>query len=109
MGYHMFIPPHSIIVVLWLEHDKHWKFIFIFYVEYHYSRKITNNVEDQIVSGIFLVRTANFQEGYKKFSLRTGRVVTCKQNISEIPIPTWVIWYIEALATRDGRDLAEGD
>ena len=36
-------------------------------------------------------------------------MVTHKQNIREIPMPTWVIRRIEALATQDRRDLSNGN
>ena len=36
-------------------------------------------------------------------------MVTSKQKIREIPIPTWVIQHVEARAMCDGWDLADGN
>ena len=36
-------------------------------------------------------------------------MVTRKQKILEIPMPNWVIQRVEALAIRNGHDLANGD
>ena len=38
-----------------------------------------------------------------------GRVVTRKKNIRKIPLPTWVIQCVEALAMRGRWDIADGD
>ena len=64
-----------------LAYDKHCKFRFGAYVESHEDHHITNNMEEQTVSGICLGPNANFQGRYKIFSLKTGRVVTLKQKI----------------------------
>ena len=50
-----------------------------------------------------------FRGGYKILYLKTGQVVTRKQKIIEIPIPTWVIQHVEARAMFDGWDLADGN
>ena len=65
----------------YLAYDKHCKFRFGSYVRSHEYRKITNNMEEQKFSGIFLGPAANFQESYEIFSLKMGRVVTRKQKI----------------------------
>ena len=56
-----------------LDYNKHRKLIFGPYIKSHEDHKITNNMEEQTVSGICL--------GYKKISLKTGCVVTRKQKI----------------------------
>ena len=59
-----------------------------------------------IVGGICLGVTANFQGRYKIFYLNMGRMVTHKQKIRKIPMPTWVVQRVEALAVSDGWDIA---
>ena len=92
-----------------LSYDKHCKFNFSSYVEAHKYCKVTNDMEEQKVSGICLGPTENFQGRYAIISLKTGRVITCKKKILEIPMPTWVIQRADALAMRDGRDLYDGN
>ena len=70
--------PQNIIMEKYLSYDKHWKFIFGSYVESHEYRKITNGMEELIVSDIWLGPTENFQGSNKIFSLKTGRMVTRK-------------------------------
>ena len=53
--------------------------------------------------------TAKFQGSYNILSLNTVYVVTRKHKIREIPMPTWVIQCVEALAVRDGRDISDGN
>ena len=48
-----------------LSYNKHYNFIFGSYVEAHDCPKITNNTEEQTVSGICLGPTAKFQRSYK--------------------------------------------
>ena len=43
-----------------IAYDKHCNLIFGYYVESHEDRKITNNTEEQTVSGICLGPVANF-------------------------------------------------
>ena len=80
--------PQNIITGQDLAYYKHCKFRFGPYVEAHEYHKVTNNMEEQTVSGICLVPTINFQRRYKIFSLKTGCVVTHKQKIREIQMPT---------------------
>ena len=97
--------PKNIIMDQDLAYEKHCKFIFGSYVEDNEYCKITNNMKEQIVSGICLGPTANFQGRYKIFFLNTGCVVTRKQKIKEILMPTWVIQRVESLTMRDRQDL----
>ena len=92
-----------------ITYDKQCNFIFGSYAEDNDDCKITNETEEQTVSGIYLGPTAKFQWSYKIFFLRTGHVVTHKHNIREIPIPTWVIQHVEALVARNLRDLTNGN
>ena len=64
---------------------------------------------EQKVSVMCLGPTSNFQGSYKIFSLKIRRVVTHTEKIQEIPMPTWFIQRVGALAMRDGRYLAGGD
>ena len=66
-------------------------------------------MEERTFSGIFLGPTESFQGIYKIFSLKMRRVVTCKHNISDIPMPAWVIRHVEVLATRDVQDQSDGN
>ena len=99
--------PQNIFMVQDLAFEKHCKFRLRYYVYDHDYHNITNNTEEQKVSGICLGPTAKFQGSCKIFSLKTGRVVTRNQKIKEIQIPSWVIQLIEALDMRDRQDLAE--
>ena len=92
-----------------LVYDKHCKFRFRSYVEDHEDCKITNNMEEQTVSGICLGPTLKFQGRYKIFSLNTGCVVTCKQKIRDILMTTWVVQRVESLTMCDGQDLDDGN
>ena len=50
-----------------LANDKHWKFVFGYYVEACEDSNIENYMEEQTFSGIFLGPTENFQVSYKYF------------------------------------------
>ena len=80
-----------------ITYDKQCNFIFGSYAEDNDDCKITNETEEQTVSGIYLGPTAKFQWSYKI------------HNIREIPIPTWVIQHVEALVARNLRDLTNGN
>ena len=56
----------------YISYDKHFKFRFGYYVESHEYCNITNCVEEQTISGIFLGPTANLQGSYKLCFLRQG-------------------------------------
>ena len=101
--------PCNIITGLDLAYENLCKFRFGSYVKAHKYRNITKYSEEQTVSVICLVATANFQRIYKIFSLKTVRVDTRKQKICEIPMPTQVIRCDEDLAARDKLDLANGN
>ena len=73
--------PQNIIMVQDVDYDKHRSFRFGSYVEAYEYRWITNNMEEQTVSGVLLDPTAKFQGSYKISYLKTGRVLTCKQKI----------------------------
>ena len=60
--------PKYIIMGQDLAYDKHCKFWFRYYVESHEDCKITNNMEEKTVGGIYMGPTANFQGIYKTFS-----------------------------------------
>ena len=66
-------------------------------------------MEEQTISVICLGPNENFQGSYKIFYWKKGQVVTRKHKIREIPIPSWVIQCVEALAVSDGRYLADGN
>ena len=101
--------PQNIIMAQDLDIDKNCKLIFGSYVEAYEYFQITNDMEGQTVSFICLGPTKNFQGSYKTSSLKTGRVVTHKQKIRELPIPTWFTHHVEALDVRVGQDLANGN
>ena len=101
--------PQNIIMGQYLAYDKHCKFRFGSYVETNDGYEINDNTEKRTVSGICLGTTRNFQGSYKIFSLKTGRVVTRKHNIRKITMLTWFIQNVEALATRYGWDMDDGD
>ena len=92
-----------------IAYDKHYKFRFGSYTEDQEYHKITNDMEELTVNGICLGPPPKFWGIYKIFTLKTGRVVTRKQNISEITMPTWAIQHVEALTACNGRDLADGN
>ena len=92
-----------------IDYENHCKFRFGSCVESHEDSNITNDMEEQTGSVICLGPTENFQGSYKILYLKTGQVVTRKQKIREIPIPTWVIQHVEARAMCDGWDLADGN
>ena len=92
-----------------LVYDNNYKFIFVSYVESHDDNNITNDMEELTVSGICRRPTANIQGRYKIWSLLTGHVVTCKHNICEIRMQTWVIRRIDALAALNRWYLFNGE
>ena len=65
-------------MVKYLAYENHYNLIFGSYVEAHEDCQITNDMEEQKVSGIFVGPTAKFQGSYKIFSLKAGHVVTRK-------------------------------
>ena len=99
--------PRNIIMGRYITYDKHFKFRLGSYVESHEDPKINNDIEEKTFGGILLGTTSNVQESQKIFSLKTGSMVTSKQNIADIPMITWFTRRIEALAACGVRDLED--
>ena len=73
--------PRNKIMVQDLAYGNECKFRFWYYVEASENHKITNDMEEQTVSGIRLGTNENFQGSYKIPPLKTSHVVPRKQKI----------------------------
>ena len=96
-------------MVQYIDYYKHCKLVFGSYVEFHEDCKIIDGIEERLVGGIWLGTVENFQGRYKIFPLNMGVLVTLKQKIREILMPTWVVQYVEALTMHDWRDLDDNN